>query len=853
MDRKQWIIIISGIVIAIVIIILALFWIKSNYSTIDENKSSCNISDLTCEKEYDIETSSAATTSTYCTDLVKCKKVKVNSTGSTDYDTSGYDMTSILDEVYMLASIGCFNITIDNKDYQICCKGSIGICASLQLLLMYEGYNVYSGSAVVFNTTLCRALPSCFANNNSSPYILCPIPSFGPVLFAYTKDDNNSTDSSVYRYPECGIDAQSSGLPSLVTSAFGALGVVLLSNYQSVMYFIKLPKYDLLEYFSLTPYIFQSSRYGDNYSGDVIFASLTDSLNIQDVWNQLSSEQQSSWKTDGLDIIVLMSHNKDQVLDIYGFIQNILNNSNIPDAVKNSNVWKSVSDLPVFCLPLPAGSKYGNTRDPLNRKMLKRYRTNKYIKSSTKIYEPNTDSIGMLFRVVPKDEDDDAYATWKSDVSLQKNVLAFGIEKCNASYTAFKLSDQNGKFSNSGNNTYTWLSGGDRSNEGLKVVGSGFKKQSDYIDTVKSSNTSGNISNISDKIINDMKDYGYDYSREITDIQGFPSPYAAYNDYITSKTNNKKIQKWSQYGADLIQFNIALFGDCRDTIYPSSTPFCLGKYDVGVIVSQNYGNRGTDTNKILYNSLNIYDSQTSTSFGSFRGPSDSLVYSMAFSRQDLTCKNNLPESIDDFNFIPTGSHVNLAAAEDTTLYTLSRTYLVTNPTNGGFYTSPNPSSVPNYKLYIFSPCSDKTQNPYVCNDLITSPSPSPTSPSGSPTSVCQVNVDGDECSNDLRVSAQNSEDTSDSISSALCEAARNPKSTDKSTSLMYALVMIVIALCLVIGIILFSIYLKKSRTYTYALIPLAIAFMVIAILLFLQREKITSATANSYSNASDSR
>ena len=321
-----------------------------------------------------------------------------------------------------------------------------------------------------------------------------------------------------------------------------------------------------------------------------------------------------------------------------------------------------------------------------------------------------------------------------------------------------------------------------------------------------------------DIITQEMNEIGYGKVRDVI-INSHPSPFPHYNEYVKevseSKCPDSKCTEenmiWSQSGVDLTQYNVATFGDCRDTVYPTTNTFCLGPYDVIVLVAYNYMKNGN----VLYNNLNIYDTESQTSLASFRGDHSKAlgkqVYSLAASRLDLTCNGNLPKSINNVKFLPTGSHSNLSASTTSTFFCQSRCYVNTPPPIGdqvsfqnrgygpGYGTSPRMSKEQSlYLVHIFSPCDKNNPKiyPAVCNNY--------------DCNKCLKN-DGDKpCVNDLMVKGQRDAKRSDKITEALCAPIRLDKTTAKST---LTLMKYVLSSCLVVAvIIMITFYFVRRRS-----------------------------------------
>lgn len=681
------IIIISGVVVlivSIICIIIIFASLNNKYPQFKYNLSSCN-KNSSCNVQYNITETAQPVKDSYCKNMVSCN---LKDSDQFTYDSYDFDIVKSQQQTN-LSNIGCFTI----NDIKICCKGFLPICASMQYLLNINDYNTYSGQTVLFSDTLCKFLPSCFANNNSSPYLLFPVPEFGTSLF---------TETSEAKY---NVDVVANDLITPTNVGFSTLGATVLSDKQAIVFALQLPPLKYITYFSLTPYIFSTSRMGSNFSNGILFSSITDPFNLFDIQNILTDQQKANWQDNPITILVISTHNKNIAEDFCnnikkpkfqsspsGFISEIEKEYNISGA--------ELENTPVICVPIPAGSTFGNTIDPLGRNMLKKYRTNKYINASSPIFDYQKDTFLLLGRIVPSDDYSDEFETWKNETASQSKSVVLGIEK-DLPYKAFKLSEQNGYFNKNKNDEWKWTT--------YKVgnwIGSNFKKQISF--TTNTDRT--DLIEYKNNIINELQNTG-DFSEVYNvDTVQLPSPFYQYNDYIQSVASNQSMNNllWSQIGIDMIQYNVATFGDCRDTIYPASGMFCLGMNDLAVVLSQNYMsyNDSKKDSNILYNTLNLYDTQTVTSFGSLKGDGLGKNYSIGFSRSDLSHLSDIT-SIDSIEFIPSGPHNILAASEDTSFISMNRVYLnVPTETIDGliFATSPSPLDLVEYTTVICKSC-----------------------------------------------------------------------------------------------------------------------------------------------------
>ena len=777
----------------------------------------------TCKSEFDLTESGIPKKVGTCQDMVSCQKID-NNTSSFNPDNMTKTMSINFPMLDSLADIGCMTFSNDGEEYKICCKGNLITCAAIQFAL-YNMFRIHTGFSFAFSSSLCKALPSCFVENDSSPYILFPIPEFSVKIWG------DKSDLS------CPIDVENSGINKGIAAAFGTLGAMPLSNHQAVIYVLKLPRYDTLKYFSFIPYLFQTGRYPNTYPQDTPFGSITDSFHIYDLVNS-DNKLVKEWvdgNLDSLEMVIFCTHNKTIATKLFTTFEQITDL--IPEEFQSYPIIEQIKNMPIVCLPLPAGSTYGDSYDPNGNLMLKNERLNPSVDSDTLLYDPEKDTIGIIARFVPEENKQEEFDTWKDELNSQQNIVVLGIEEkdvedqpcCKSSkcsYVPFKLEDQNGIFENG-----RWKGGKYRDQKYFNS--SSWKIQYPYKGAV---NEEEKLTDYTQDLILGMKESGYDEVREVN-INSSPSPFFQYNDMGGNL--------WSQSGVDMMQFNIGTYGDCRDTVYPTSDVFCLGPYDVAVIVSINYMKNGN----VHYNNLNIYDQNTQTSLGSLRGDSFGDIYAYAVSRSDLTCKENLPDSISDFAFIRTGSHTNLAAKPTSGFFVQSRCYL--NITDESpFYTSPSMDSVPDYKVLVFSPCSTPKRNPSYCNDV--------------DSSECVKNPDLSKgCSNDLKKADIADGETSDKITESVCGILRLNKTADKDFLLVLRYVTIAILLVallfLVTGVIKNNRVSGEGLQYSQAfkdfspwLYP-TICMIIIVILINNTWSKLNNQTAYNYNIAVDQR
>ena len=273
LDTKQKYYLISflSLIITIILVVAITLSLLKKFPKIKTNLSSCGKNNTTCNYVYNIKKTGQPKKVTYCKNMVKC----ITKSGKNDaYTTVDFNLSKS-QSLINFENTSCF--TINNTDF--CCKGFLPVCASLQIFLQQMDYNIYNGNTVVFSDQLCKFLPSCFANNNSSPYLLFPVPDFGINLF-----DGSSTSSY-------NVDPVAAKSNTIANTGFGTLGNIMLSEQQAIVIAISLPPLNMLTYFSMTPYIFSSSRFGSNFANGILFNSLSDPLNLYDILNVLTSDQ----------------------------------------------------------------------------------------------------------------------------------------------------------------------------------------------------------------------------------------------------------------------------------------------------------------------------------------------------------------------------------------------------------------------------------------------------------------------------------------------------------------------------------------------------------------------------------
>lgn len=827
-------------VISVMICVLFVYFLQYRYSFVFMDASSCSKNTL-CSSVYDLEDSGIATEKSLCKNLVSCETIE-NQTR--EIDTDDFDIDSFSGNI-RIPKLGC----VTAGDYELCCTGDLITCFATQILL-YNSFNLFSGFSFPFNSKLCRFLPSCFIENDSSPYLLFPIPKFSIEVY---KDDFDELNNPGFEHDK---------LNKPIAAAFGALGATPLSQKQAGIYVIKLPKYKDLAYFSLQPYFFQtgSDEFVDKFSQDLPFASLTDSFNLNNLKNMsVPGDKIDKWfNEDGdLSLLTIATHNKKIAEKVYSILTQDIEDikEKLKDKLPDNFPFEEL-DLPITCLPLPAGSTYGNSYDGLSttdnpRTMLKETRTNKMVDENTPLFNWKTDTVGVVGRIATNIEGNPSFQDWLDGVDDQQNIFTLGIDDIitgdySSNYEPFLLSDQNGMFVDG-----LWKGGYsiDPNNHNI----SSWKIQTKYptgdlklgtLDENGNLTANGAIDDRLEDITEDMAKLGYESLTDIS-INANPSPFFYYNKYIEDKQYDKKDSKWSQSGVDILQYNVAAYGDCRDTVYPTTDTICLGKYDILVLVANNF----TEVNKdIAYNNLNLYDSESQTSLASWRGDqvnNGSGVYSLAVSRSDFTCPGNLTSKIDSVQFIPTGSHTNLAATTTTTFFAQSRCYLY-KPTG----TSPGLTDEQiRYVARVFTPCTDKRIYPSICYDY--------------EADTCTKNPDKNkECSNDYYQRNIDDTDTQETISAALCSTLRLEKTTEKTEATVIYGMLISIFLVLIIFLIVNSIN-RSSATDTSKLKGLGsdILFYIVPIIIGLimiflaknQIKVITDAPASNIKQASTQR
>lgn len=726
--NNSYIVIIASVFVTVFIMV----YINMKYTGINLESSSCGHKEPICNTIFDLENTGLPEQTALCVNLTKCSHVKPEKR-DIDFDISNFELS------LRVPKIGCTEL----GNMEICCTGDLLECFAAQIAL--RDFRISTGYSIPFNSKICALLPSCFIENDSTPYLLFPIPDFSIKVY----NDSSLIDPG-FKHDK---------LNTNIATAFGSLGAMPMSMRQASIYMIKLPKYVDIVYFSIMPYLFQvgSDVFIDRFQEDLSFASMTDSFNLNNLENmKVDGDKIDMWMNNGgdLTVIFIASHNKKMTENIYEKLKFM---SDLTDGTPLGDI----SDIPIINIPLPAGSSYGNVVDPLGRAMLKKTRTNKNVVGKTPLYNWETDTIGIVGRIASKTGKQGELEDWLDDLADQKRVVVLGLEddtpywNQDDNYEAFELRHQNGRFNNDG----IWVGGFDIDNS--KFNKDSWKIQVPYpmgkLDLTQLESKASDITTL-------MKNLGYDRYIDIS-INSHPSPFPNYNRFVSSKGYDNEKLSWSQSGLDMIQYNVSAYGDCRDTQYPTSDTFCLGKYDVVVILSNNFSKVNDD---ISYNNLNIYDSESQTSLASYRGDEkesiNKSVYSMAVSRTDFGgCAGNLPSSIDSTQFLPYGPHINLGGSSTTTFFVQSRCY-VYKPTGTSSLMTIDQSR---FIVRVFSPCKEsKKIYPSICYDY--------------EDETCSENTKTTDCPNDRAVEWDDKNTRSDNISADICGALRLEKTTKKA-------------------------------------------------------------------------
>lgn len=744
---------------------------------------------------------------------------------------------------FRIPQIGCYTLP-DQDMTKICCSGDLAICYATQLLLKNE-FNQYRGYSLAFQSNLCRFLPSCFIENDSTPYLLFPISDFSIKVY----DD----DSDYLLNPGFEHDSLKTG----IAKGFGALGAMPLSKSQACVYALTLPKKETFSYFSLTPYLFQTGKpeLVNNFPTDLPFASITDPFNLKNLEN-MGNPNVTKWlngEIDNVTIFVIMTHNKSLAEKIYNQVV-----SNIDSIIQQHNIPVSnelILNPPITCIPIPAGSTYGDTYNPLDQKMLadetnkdRGTHTNKNYKSETPLVDWKRETVGLVGRIAASNpnadkDDNDPYTIWKDNFQDQSNCFVLGLDEKSAQnkdtydYVPFKLKHQNGKFLKDENGQGYWVGACEVDEIKHNHTIDSYKKHKEYdsgdlIIKGENNNKYGSIDTRMENITEKMKSLGYDVFTDVP-IESDPSPFPYYNKYVNDIKGDIEKYRWSRSGVDLLQYNIATFGDCRDTVYPTSHNFCLGKYDVAVIVANNFCYNSKVP--IGYNNLNVYEAQYQSSLASYRG--DDVItddcFSLAVSRNDLTClldpSKNTNSIIDSFQYINTGSHSSVYGTPTTSFFIQARTYYDVE-TGAEPYMNSNQSR---YLVRIFKPCINKKPVASICYDY--------------ETEECIENESQSECSNDLSVKNNETNEDSDKISAGLCQYLRVDKTTNKTYATAYTFTL---AGLFIVFTIIGLVYIIKNRKdfknikteYNYFLIPYLCIFIA-TIISYRKINYITDQTA----------
>jgi len=734
-------IIIFSSIMTLNFVIILIAYIYKTFSPIDINRSSC-MEQVGCSAEYDLSVSGIPISTPLCSDSVRCKSLR------TPDQKAGISLPDFIKD-HAKINPTCVEV----GDSEVCCVGNIKRCLGNRALLsggadvslvikallggddvspenhsLLSGDDVSLGYSIAFNSTMCRALPSCFIENDESPYLLFPVPDMSVNL---------------YSKPDTDHDFDFFNLDKTIATGFGLLGACAISPNQAMIYVIELPPYADISYFSLTPYLFQTGReaWVNNYPQDTPFASMTDSFNLHslreigekrdDVRNWMNGDTQS------LTITVCAAVSKEAVEHVR------------PSIVKNGH--------PFVVMPIPAGSTYGDSYGPDDEILLKENRFNKdAFKEDTKLFDWRRDTMAIVGRIADKGGGE--LGSWKDDFSKQykSNVYCVTTPKVE-SYDLFKLADQNGSYN--GSNTFTQAEG-----DGF-TVGKWRRKAARPSVDPEPTLSSAEVATTSW-----MAKHGFNRVRQIG-VNSNPSPFSYYNKHV-GKLGGGDDYTWNQSGLSILQYNVAAFGDCRDTLYPSSNTFCMGPQDILVVIGNDYtALPGVD---IAYNNLNVYDSQSQTSLASLRGSGKASTYALAVARRDHTCMFKGDDSPAEFQFIPTGSHSNLGAAPTTSFFTQSRFYM-----QSGSGTSPNFStSQQNFKVLLFSPCGSYGAPPYPvkCHDVLENacyPNESIIELGG----YGEWESGTEACDEDLEADARIAAKRSDDLTAGICSKFRSEKTS----------------------------------------------------------------------------
>ena len=754
------IIIISSF-ITFVLILVSMTYLYKSFSSIDRDRSSCR-EKIECSPRYDLSVSGIPISTPLCYDSVECRSL------ITPAKKTGIDLPDFVTD-FAIPNPTCMEI---QEGRELCCIGNIPRCLTNRLYL--GAGEVVQGYSVAFNSTMCRALPSCFIENDESPYLLFPIPDMSVNL--YSKDEDEHSFDFYH-------------LDKTVATGFGLLGACAISPQQAMVYVIELPAYSTLAYFSLTPYLFQTGRsqWVNNYPQDTPFASMTDSFNLHSLEN-MSDDSIREWingNTNTLEITVCASISK---------------------AAAEEVRLRLGDKRPFIVMPIPAGSTYGNSYGPDDEILLKDNRFNKIaFNETTKLFDWQRDTMAVVGRIAAKEGQGDNLVEWKTKFSKQYKSNVYGVTFDSIDIEQaelFELADQNGNYTEDG--VFQRASG-----DGYTLHG--WRKKGEVLDF----DPSPKLQEKTDQITSWMKERGYNVSKGIN-VNSDPSPFSYYNKHVAGLTPAK--WRWNQSGLSILQYNVAAFGDCRDTMYPSSDTFCMGPRDILVVIGNDYTNSSEYGNiNITYNNLNVYDAQSQTSLASLRGTSTSATYALAVARSDHTCLFSDESAPAEFQFIPTGSHSNLAAAPTTSFFTQSRFYM--DKSTG---TSPNfTKDQQSFKVIVFSPCGDEgaPSYPVKCNDA---------SFGG-----CYINPDphSQECDLDLERDAKSDAERSDNLTAAICSKFRFEKTNRiQILNILYYLFAAVLT-----SIVVFAIYtvvtnrkVPPERIFDFlkpALLPASVAFI----------------------------
>ena len=419
--------------ICLIVSVIIVIYLLIKYNII-KSDSSCK-ANTSCNTIYNLDISGYPIQNAICRNYVNCGHTNPS------LDLSDLQIELIQNDLNALidASSGCTifeftSITGENVELLICCRGEIATCVALNVSMWYLNFIVHPGGSINFNSEYCRYLPTCLQANDTAPTVIFPVQSFGQGI----TDRKTSSLINIF-------DANTANLNTVEMDIFGTLGCMPLSNEQACTYLLSLPARNYFTYFSFTPYLVLSGRFPLKFPSNYVYASLTDPFNLLMLEQMgdptsemyLNEPNLDAWlngTVSYLNLALIMTHNKTLATNIYRQFKD-----------ENHGTYPG----PVICIPLPAGSNYGTSFDPLDRPMYKQNGTNNYINQFSPLYDPKKDIVNLTGKFTGDPLRMDLFNKWVLGINTQTHFLVSGIEMPSTAYdyVPFTLEDQNGRFS----------------------------------------------------------------------------------------------------------------------------------------------------------------------------------------------------------------------------------------------------------------------------------------------------------------------------------------------------------------------------------------------------------------------